>query len=267
MADFAAGHRLSTVPMPQSNEYSRATWKGKPLTLNDGTRHAFSLASFYADKFGLKVIDVSPAEAELYANTDLSGVDVEDWHQSYPMILVRHPVTSYPHVVAVVPMPQLGYPVNLLASNNGIVDHVHIGTDCEMALATSSLVKLLMPIEVGRIAINAVLHLANYPELYGSFPNRAHRIITRTGNVGTSPKRRELIPQIIRLREHDVSLFEATKSRSYHTNSPHWRRGHWRRVAIGVGRLDRKWRWFRPVLVNARHVAGGTAATTMFKAG
>jgi hypothetical protein len=30
----------------------------------------------------------------------------------------------------------------------------------------------------------------------------------------------------------------------------HWRRGHWRRVAIGEGRNDRKWHWFQPVLVN-----------------
>lgn len=30
----------------------------------------------------------------------------------------------------------------------------------------------------------------------------------------------------------------------------HWRRGHWRRVAIGEGRGERKWHWFQPVLVN-----------------
>jgi hypothetical protein len=31
----------------------------------------------------------------------------------------------------------------------------------------------------------------------------------------------------------------------------HWRRGHWRRVAVGVGRVERDWRFIAPVLVNA----------------
>ena len=31
----------------------------------------------------------------------------------------------------------------------------------------------------------------------------------------------------------------------------HWRRGHWRRVAIGPGRRQRKWNWIQPTLVNA----------------
>ncbi len=33
--------------------------------------------------------------------------------------------------------------------------------------------------------------------------------------------------------------------------TPHWRKGHWRRVAIGSGRKDRKIVFIRPVLVNA----------------
>ena len=31
----------------------------------------------------------------------------------------------------------------------------------------------------------------------------------------------------------------------------HWRRGHWKRVAIGEGRCERKWTWIEPTLVNA----------------
>lgn len=33
---------------------------------------------------------------------------------------------------------------------------------------------------------------------------------------------------------------------------PHWRRGHWRRVAIGEGRSERLWHLFPPVIVNAK---------------
>jgi hypothetical protein len=28
-----------------------------------------------------------------------------------------------------------------------------------------------------------------------------------------------------------------------------WRKGHWKRVAIGVGREERAWRWIRPTIV------------------
>lgn len=34
------------------------------------------------------------------------------------------------------------------------------------------------------------------------------------------------------------------------TPRTHWRKGHWRRVAIGEGRQQREWRWIQPVLVN-----------------
>lgn len=35
------------------------------------------------------------------------------------------------------------------------------------------------------------------------------------------------------------------------TVASHWRRGHWRQQAIGVGRADRRLTWIRPVLVKA----------------
>ncbi len=31
----------------------------------------------------------------------------------------------------------------------------------------------------------------------------------------------------------------------------HWRRGHWKRVAFGEGRMERRWQWIEPTLVNA----------------
>lgn len=34
------------------------------------------------------------------------------------------------------------------------------------------------------------------------------------------------------------------------TPRTHWRRGHWRRFALGEGRQQREWRWIQPVLVN-----------------
>lgn len=31
----------------------------------------------------------------------------------------------------------------------------------------------------------------------------------------------------------------------------HWRKGHWKRVAIGVGRIERRWVWIEPTFVSA----------------
>ncbi|MGL5194802.1 MAG: hypothetical protein ACRC8Y_14555 [Chroococcales cyanobacterium] len=41
-----------------------------------------------------------------------------------------------------------------------------------------------------------------------------------------------------------------TTHSTHATPRTHWRRGHWRRVAIGEGRQQREWRWIQPVLVN-----------------
>lgn len=35
---------------------------------------------------------------------------------------------------------------------------------------------------------------------------------------------------------------------------PHWRRGHWRRVAVGKGRTDREYRFIKPVFVNLKRL-------------
>ena len=43
--------------------------------------------------------------------------------------------------------------------------------------------------------------------------------------------------------------------------SPHWRRGHWARVACGTGRVDRRLVFREAVMVNA-HLFGGRAADT-----
>ena len=40
--------------------------------------------------------------------------------------------------------------------------------------------------------------------------------------------------------------------------STHWRRGHWRRQAVGPARAERKLTWIRPILVNAHQGEGPT---------
>lgn len=50
-------------------------------------------------------------------------------------------------------------------------------------------------------------------------------------------------PQIERIGSSSTHLAHASPR-------THWRRGHWRRVALGEGRQKREWRWIQPILVN-----------------
>jgi hypothetical protein len=45
---------------------------------------------------------------------------------------------------------------------------------------------------------------------------------------------------------------------------PHWRRGHWRHQACGVGWTQHKYIWIEPYLVHDELVLGDTAGVTMF---
>ena len=46
---------------------------------------------------------------------------------------------------------------------------------------------------------------------------------------------------------------------------PHWRRGHWRRYAVGKGRKDRVWKWVPAVYINKHRLleAGFVEADTI----
>lgn len=65
-------------------------------------------------------------------------------------------------------------------------------------------------------------------------------------------KRNERLQPLIIGQQFQPQIERASTSHSLPHVSPrvHWRRGHWRRVAIGEGRQQRDWRWIQPVLVN-----------------
>lgn len=43
---------------------------------------------------------------------------------------------------------------------------------------------------------------------------------------------------------------KSREHKSHKSPEVHWRRGHWRRVCVGENREERRWHWFKPVLVN-----------------
>ncbi|MBD2489034.1 hypothetical protein [Aulosira sp. FACHB-615] len=63
------------------------------------------------------------------------------------------------------------------------------------------------------------------------------------------PKEKCLYPRWLRLQESSKSRI--SKGGTHSSPSPHWRRGHWRRSAVGEGRTERKWNWIQPTLVGS----------------
>jgi hypothetical protein len=240
------------------------------MALDEMSEWARDWSSHLALSNGIRVIEVSPEEQELYANTDLHSVDVRSWRQSYPLILVR--IENV--LVGVMHQNQLPImPLNVVVYPNHIdMDHLFITDNIEDAIENmingpdqpnqTSITKSL-----GRIALNAVLHLANYPDLYGRFPNAMNKVTVKRRNDHGEMKKQQLVPQIIKLRtpieKRERPEIGYTVATGNHRR-PHWRRGHWRAAAVGQGRTQRKHIWIRPMLING-HAADGGVPVTVFE--
>ncbi|WP_414755577.1 hypothetical protein [Anabaena sp. CCY 9910] len=88
--------------------------------------------------------------------------------------------------------------------------------------------------------------------MFLSFEQTGIETVTYKETIGhgfatQEPKERCFYPRWLRLQEK--SQVSIDKGGSHASPSPHWRRGHWRRSAVGEGRVDRKWNWIQPVFV------------------
>ena len=134
------------------------------------------MAHFHATNSGLRIIESSAAEAELYEQTDLGGVDPQEWQQSYPLILVSMP--GCPLLIGVLSVPEcrllwIAWPINLVAYPvMGLIHHAYIGQDVEKALSDPMDRGQEGDFHLGPRWTNRTqcsLHLANYPDFYGRF--------------------------------------------------------------------------------------------------
>jgi hypothetical protein len=68
----------------------------------------------------------------------------------------------------------------------------------------------------------------------------------------SKPNEQEPSYRVPRWLGKDFKSKRSSESSTGTHSSPrtHWRRGHWRRVAVGQGRTERKVIWIQPVLVN-----------------
>lgn len=265
------------------------TLGGKAVNIG---RIAETLAALYASR-AIRIIEVSAAEAELYANTDLHHVDAKDWHQSWPLVLVWAPSVSQ-RLFGVLEHPKPLAKVNIVAhgtiEGEPVIDHMYVSNNFEAALANADYesfgcTEVLPGITQNemRVVVNAVLHLQNYPELFGHHPAKNHTQKIRVPwSSRLPPKRTELIPQIIKLSagwlasdqgeqqepNEDEERRNATGTGRH--KSPHWRIGHWRRLprcsdAVLLARGGKTHTWVRPAKVNFRFGGEGAPAMSVYQ--
>lgn len=127
-----------------------------------------------------------------------------------------------------------------------------------------------------RIAINAALVLTQYrSRLAFEHPLKVQELKRDAAKMATNPRRalraEERLAneaQIITF-EQGVLFHDEERPTSAHGTPagrcvrPHWRRGHWRRQSCGIGRLDHRLIFIRPLLIRADRFAGDIADTAV----
>ncbi|WP_261210004.1 hypothetical protein [Laspinema sp. D2d] len=103
---------------------------------------------------------------------------------------------------------------------------------------------------IERIVLQTLLYLQTRPDDLTPPPPTAISTKGQGFSSGNSKSER-FSPLIIGQKfQPKTERVPGTAHSSHATPRTHWRRGHWRRVAIGEGRQQREWRWIQPVLVN-----------------
>jgi hypothetical protein len=228
---------------------------------------------------GPKVLEVSEGEAHIYARTTLEGVDVQHWTQSYPVIFVVLPTGK---VIAVAHYDEIKSkegmtvsPLNIGGYESGYFDHSYISMNIESAitsmwdseqLAKGKHAKPPYTAEQARIALNAVLRLQNYPDIYTRFPSRQNSVKVKWAGRHEG-KKQVLVPQTIKLINppERQNMCENREGHLSHSVRPHWRKGHWRKVAYGVGRTERRFVLIEPVLVRKDLLEGPGDCVVVYK--
>ena len=106
--------------------------------------------------------------------------------------------------------------------------------------------------ELERIAKNVIL-------IYNYQKNLISTVEPKTTGTGFGKRQerqtRSPLPTTILGQNFLVSRAQTPSKSGSHTDltsrRPHWRKGHWHTVLCGVGRTERRLKWFQPVYVNS----------------
>lgn len=229
---------------------------------------------------GPKIFRPTIEQCESLRNVDLR-ITLADYRQSFPAIVVVFPAEfraeNWPPHLLVAHDPSQ----NLLGAFYGSVSRGFV----ESAIATTPEEELESMLakdnndghyefefdDARRVALNSMLLLTQYEtRIRADNPERVQELKRNASRSSHKPaiarRRREseerLIgePEVIEFTQHVCVREEQGGDRaggnSHIEVSPHWRRGHWRRQAHGLGRELRKLIFIRPVLVREDLFAG-----------
>jgi hypothetical protein len=225
------------------------------------------LAAILAD--GPKLFEIPPEMVD-DLNQIAIPLAVRDYCQPFPACVVRSG-DEY-HLCLVVE----GRPL-IVAANNGVTDSIgmlkqdatvedYLGGSSVWYHGLGGMAKAQDADEViaphrFRATLNFLLLL-----MAGGFqkePSRQYK--QRRKHAGTS---KHLVPELYKpqnIKLWQTRLIDANHPKGEGTGSkksPHWRRAHWRRVAVGKGRVQRELRLIPAVLVNQDHLSVDTAETS-----
>ncbi len=102
--------------------------------------------------------------------------------------------------------------------------------------------------QVDKLLLQILLYLQLKPDSVSTLPPSSHS--AGSGFRGKRDPHQPLEPIWIG-KDYRPQVIARHSHGSHASPRLHWRRGHWKRVACGEGRSDRKWAWIEPTLVNA----------------
>ena len=106
------------------------------------------------------------------------------------------------------------------------------------------------------LVIKMLLFLQIYPQIFEDMEENSEQFLLKSSKLSKSQQVR-----MNKFKKRQPRWIKQLQKKPIHSNianetkaSPkaHFRRGHMRRVAVGEGRLERRWTWIKPTMVNEK---------------
>lgn len=282
-------YRLKVDPI-EGGSYFRMQWK-QTRTVNSWL---FGLSQGVSDiahlvglinwvKEGPKIVDVTEQQYQAMSNVQVR-VDLEDYHQPFPTVLVNLPPGHLHHacMLSEIRNTDGGRALTFCLISNNDEDNIatfivpgkemdlslnRFDEDC-VAVADRSVPNL-------RVAVNMMLAMTNLgchtSYLFPAEVEQERKYIgkgNRPDRTGQRPSERLAQQPMVIALDRNVVLFKTEGGTGDHSEGTggektfHWRRGHWHTVLHGKGKVQRKLMFYPPTMVRADLLQVGPEETT-----
>ena len=242
-------------------------------------------------KLGYHSLDVNIEQALGLINTNVN-LDVDEFTSMFPLMVVNFPDELreiyqqknkiFPSLTMIQHLPDDGLLIleHIYNQKDWHKSSTGVITFCtnkirpqfqtiQEKLDSDETKEVMLPdaIDASKLAINSILLAQRHHNVVrlDSNPNdnlqkQFKRTMKGTGNYG------KITQSSFWSFQNNLKTFNSQNNSTDHqesgrTNKPHWRRGHWKRVAHGEKRSERKWMHFPAVFVNAHKFDGNMAQT------